>query len=189
MRFLWPPVIKKKALKIFSQRKNLIILANLFLRNLRLSGKADFKKIRGGFLLQDTDLKQISDKDLKAVTDKKPTKKQIQDLLFAWKICKVSKSNAIVLVKGEALISSEVDQQDRKRCCELAAMKAGTKIKNLVAASDGFFPFPDGPEILIKAGVKAIIQPGGSIRDKETINLCNQYKVPMVLTNIRCFKH
>ncbi len=115
--------------------------------------------------------------------------KQIQDLLFAWKICKVSKSNAIILAKKETLISSGVGQQDRKRCCELAALKAGKKIKNSVAASDGFFPFSDGPEILIKKGVRAIIQPGGSIRDKETIDLCNKYKVPMVLTNIRCFKH
>ena len=87
------------------------------------------------------------------------------------------------------MISSGVGQQDRKRACQLALKKAGKRVKGTVAASDGFFPFPDGPEILIKAGVRAIIQPGGSIRDKETIKLCDKYKIPMVFTGVRCFKH
>ena len=181
--------IEKEALNVFSKRKNLIILVNPALRKPEPEKDIDFKKIRGGFLIQEPDLKQITNKDFKITTNIKPTRKQIQDLLFAWRICKASKSNAIVLVKGETLVSSGVGQQDRKRCCELAVSKAGKRAKNTVAASDGFFPFPDGPKILIKAGVKAIIQPGGSIRDKETIKLCNKYKIPMVITNIRCFRH
>ena len=183
------PKIENKALKIFSQKPKLIILTNPALKNPRPSKELDIKKIRGGFLVQEPDLKRITKKDFKIVTKTKPTEKQIKDLLFAWKICKVSKSNAIVLAKDETLISSGVGQQDRKRCCLLAVTKAKNHAKNTVAASDGFFPFSDGPEILIKAGIKAIIQPGGSIRDKETIKLCNKYKIPMVFTNIRCFKH
>ena len=186
---LLAPKVEDPALKIFSQKPNLIILVNPALKNPKLSKEFDIKKIRGGFLIQEPDLKKIKEKDLKIATKVKPTKKQMKDLLFVWKICKVSKSNAIVLVRDETLISSGVGQQDRKRCCQLAVMKAEKRAKNTVAASDGFFPFSDGPEILIKAGVKAIIQPGGSIRDEETIKLCNQYKIPMVFTNIRCFKH
>jgi len=183
------PKIKEEALKIFSQKPKFIILVNPALKNPKVSRELDFKKVRGGFLAQELDLKKLEEKDLKVITKKKPTKKQIKDLLFAWKVCKISKSNAIILVKDEALISSGVGQQDRKRVCQLAVMKPGNRAKNCIAASDGFFPFPDGPEILIKAGIKAIIQPGGSIRDKETIELCNRYNIPMAFTGVRCFKH
>jgi len=183
------PQIKKDALEIFSKKQKLIILVNPYLKNPKFSNELDFRKIRGGFLVQEPDLKKIGEKNLKFVTKTKPTEEQIKDLLFAWKTCKVSKSNAIILVKDETLISSGVGQQDRKRACQLAVEKAGKRAKGTVAASDGFFPFPDGPEILVKAGIKAIIQPGGSIRDKETIELCNKYKIPMVFTGFRGFKH
>lgn len=186
---LLAPKIEKKALKIFSQKPNLIILVSPALKNPEPSGELDVKKIRGGFLIQEPDLKIIKEKDFKFPTKKKPTKKQIKDLLFAWKICKISKSNAIVLVKEETLISSGVGQQDRKRCCHLAVKKAAKRAKNTVAASDGFFPFSDGPELLIKAGIKAIVQPGGSLHDKDVIKLCDKHNIPMVFTKIRCFKH
>ena len=183
------PQIEKSALTILAQRPKLIILVNPALKNPKPVKELDIKKIRGGFLVQEPDLKEITEKNLKTVTKIKPNKKQIENLLFAWKICKVSKSNATILVKDKTLIASGVGQQDRKRCCQLAVRKAGKRAKNTVAASDGFFPFPDGPQILIKAGVKAIIQPGGSIKDKDVIAACNQYKIPVVFTNIRCFKH
>ena len=186
---LLAPAIEKSALEILSQKPKLIILVNPALKNPQPSKDLDIKKIRGGFLVQEPDLKEITEKDLKAATKIKPAKEQIKDLLFAWKICKVSKSNTIVLAKNETLISSGVGQQDRKRCCFLAVTKAGDRAKNTVAASDGFFPFPDGPEILIKAGVKAIAQPGGSIKDEDAIAICDKYKISMVFTNIRCFKH
>ncbi len=186
---LLAPKVGKPTREIFSRKPNLIILANSALENPKPSKDLDMKKVRGGFLVQSPDVKKISQKDLKVATRKKPTKKQIKDLIFAWKICKVSKSNAIVLVKDETLIASGVGQQDRKRACRLAISKAGKEAKNTVAASDGFFPFSDGPAILISAGVKAIIQPGGSIRDRETIELCNKRKVPLVLTGFRCFFH
>jgi len=183
------PKIKKPALAVFSKKPKLIISVNPALNSPKPSKELDIKKIRGGFLAQEPDLKEITEKNLRVATKIKPTKKQIKDLLFAWKICKVSKSNAIILVKDKTLIASGVGQQDRKRCCELAVNKAGKRVPNTVAASDGFFPFPDSPEILIKAGVKAIVQPGGSIKDKDVIAICNKYKIPMVFTGIRCFKH
>jgi phosphoribosylaminoimidazolecarboxamide formyltransferase/IMP cyclohydrolase len=186
---LLAPKIGKSALAILAQRPKLIILVNPAFKNPKPSKELDIKQIRGGFLVQEPDLKEITEKNLKTVSNIKPNKKQIEDLLFAWKICKVSKSNAIILVRGKTLIASGVGQQDRKRCCEIAVRKGGNRAKNTVAASDGFFPFPDGPKILIKAGIKAIIQPGGSIKDKEVIAACNQYKIPMVFTGIRCFKH
>lgn len=183
------PEISDEALKIFSVKKNLRIMVNADLKNLKVNNELDFKHVRGGILLQEPDTYKLNAGDLKIVTRKRPTDLQMNNLLLAWELARVSKSNTIVLVKNEALVSSGVGQQDRKRCCELAVSKAGKRAKNCVCASDAFFPFSDGPEILIKAGVAAIIQPGGSIRDQETIDLCNKHKVAMVFTGVRCFKH
>lgn len=186
---LLAPEVEDEALKIFNKKKNLIVLVNPALRNPRPFCDIDYKKVRGGFLVQEQDSKQIRVRDLRFVTENKSNRKQIEDLLFAWKLCKVCKSNAVVIVKNLQLISSSVGQQDRMRCCKLAIDKAGKGAEGAVAASDAFFPFPDGPKILIKAGVLAIIHPGGSIRDQETINLCNKTGTSMVFTGIRCFRH
>lgn len=183
------PEIETEALELFSQKKNLRVLVNPEFSKQVISSELDFKHIRGGALLQEQDNYELSNSDLHVVTEKKPTKVQIKNLMFAWKICKVSKSNTIVLAKNNFLVSSGVGQQDRKRCCELAISKAGTRAKGSVCASDAFFPFSDGPELLIKAGIKSIIQPGGSIRDQDTIDLCNKHGVSMVFTGYRCFKH
>lgn len=180
---------EKEALKVFSKKEKMILLENPALENPKKSNELDIKKVRGGFLVQSPGNKEILEKNLKIVTKKKPEKEQIQDFLFAFKVAKVSKSNAIAIVKNQALISSGVGQQDRKRCCELAVLKAGKRAFGAVAASDGFFPFPDGPKILAKAGVKAIAQPGGSIRDQDSIDLCNKYDIAMVFTGIRAFRH
>lgn len=120
---------------------------------------------------------------------KKPTDAQISDLLFAWAISQVSKSNCVVAVKNDVLVASGVGQQDRRRCCELCVSKAIKPLTGAVAATDGFFPFRDGPDILIRAGIKAIIQPGGSIRDQETIDACDEKGVAMIMTGVRAFKH
>jgi len=183
------PSISVEAKEVFLSKKNLRILVNPALKKPRLVSGIDFKKIRGGLLVQEKDTYQLKAKDLKVVTRKKPTKKQLAGLIFAWNIVRASKANAIVLVKNQQLVSSGVGQQDRFRCCQLAINKAGKSAVNSLVASDAFFPFKDGPEILIKAGVKAIIQPGGSIRDQETIDFCNQYKIAMIFTGIRCFSH
>ncbi|MEX0616567.1 MAG: bifunctional phosphoribosylaminoimidazolecarboxamide formyltransferase/IMP cyclohydrolase [Candidatus Woykebacteria bacterium] len=191
------PSIDKEALQVFSERKDLRILVNPFLKNPKPAKNPDFKKIRGGILYQDADVRYIGEKDLKVVTKKKPTKREIKNLLFAWRVVKICKSNAICLVKDDVLIASGVGQQDRKESCKIAVAKATDPnrgkskmtIIDSVAASDAFFPFPDGPEILIKAGVKAIIQPGGSIRDQETIDICKRNNVAMVFTSTRSFSH
>ncbi|OGY28340.1 MAG: bifunctional phosphoribosylaminoimidazolecarboxamide formyltransferase/IMP cyclohydrolase [Candidatus Woykebacteria bacterium RBG_19FT_COMBO_43_10] len=190
--------VSKEAQRILEKRKKLTVLLNKALEKPRINRGSDFKSVRGGVIEQDFDSKQITVKDLKVVSKKKPNKKQIEDLLFAWKMVKVSKSNAITIVKNQTLISSGVGQQDRKEACRISVFKAtdSARGKNnnstpvgAVAATDAFFPFPDGPEILIKAGIKAISQPGGSIRDQETIDLCNKHGVTMVFTGIRAFKH
>jgi len=186
---LLAPSLTPEAKKILAQKRNLRILTNPSLQNLFLSKEKDYKKVRGGFLVQDADTAVLEKKDLKTVTRAKPTKKKIKELLFAWSVCRSCKSNSIVITKGQQLIGAGVGQQDRMRCCRLSASKAGKKAENASAASDAFFPFPDGPEILIKAGVRAIIQPGGSVNDQKIIDLCDKNKVVMVFTNTRCFKH
>jgi len=186
---LLAPSITPKAQKIFSKKPNLRLLTNQALKTAKHVQELDYKKIRGGFLSQNQDTVNLDFKSLKTVTRKKPTSDQLEDLIFAWAICRASKSNTIVLAKNNMLIGSGVGQQDRKRCCELAVAKAGKRATGCVAASDAFFPFSDGPDILIKTGVEAIIQPGGSIRDADTINLCNKTKTAMVLTAVRCFRH
>jgi phosphoribosylaminoimidazolecarboxamide formyltransferase/IMP cyclohydrolase len=123
------------------------------------------------------------------VTKRQPSKNELSDLVFAWKVAKGIKSNAIVIAKGQTLLGMGAGQPSRVVSVELALKKAGKKAKGSVLASDAFFPFPDGPELAIKHGINAIIQPGGSVRDKEVIALANKYNVAMVFTSVRHFKH
>lgn len=183
------PAFTKDALKIFATKPKLQLLENKHLEKPFITPYNEVKKIRGGYLVQDTDIMQLDKKHLQVVTKKKPTAKQIDDLLFAWKISQVSKSNCVVAVKDGVLLASGAGQQDRKRCCELCVSKAIKPLTNAVAATDGFFPFRDGPDVLIKAGITAIIQPGGSIRDQETIDACDEAGIAMIMTGIRAFKH
>jgi len=186
---LLAPEVDEKALEVFSQKPNLRILVNPALKNPKPSTQMDIKRVRGGILKQDADTYEVTEKDLKVVTETEPTEDQIQDLLFAWKVCKASKSNTIVLAKDKMLVGSGVGQQSRVKCCKLAVSNARHRTRDAVAASDAFFPFPDGPEVLIKAGVKAIIQPGGSLKDQLTIDFCNKHKITMVFCGVRCFRH
>ena len=183
------PSFDKEALDIFAKKPKLQLLRNSQLEKPFLSQYLEVKKIRGGFLMQDVDTAQLSKDQLNVVTNKKPAEKEMTDLLFAWSISQVSKSNCVVAVKDGVLVASGVGQQDRKRCCELCVSKATKSLKGAVVATDGFFPFRDGPDILIKAGISAIIQPGGSIRDQETIDACNESQVAMIMTGVRAFKH
>lgn len=184
------PEISKAAIKVMSRKKDLRILVNPALFMPMPNKALDHREIRGGILEQERDLYKLTKKDLRVVTKVRPKLKQIRDMLMAWEICRVSKANSIALVKNQALVANGVGQQDRVRCCQLAVDKARKgAVINSAAASDAFFPFKDGPEVLIKAGVRVIIQPGGSIRDKETIDLCNQKKVSMIFTGVRCFRH
>ena len=135
----------------------------------------------------------LDTKKLKCVTKLKPNKKEFEQIKFAFNICKFVKSNAIVLCKNFSTIGIGAGQPSRLDSCKIAIQKAkefqSNKINNSIAASDAFFPFIDGIEILIKAGVKIIVQPGGSIRDKEVINLANKLKIKMLFTGIRHFNH
>lgn len=193
---LLAPEVTSTALEVFSQKKDMRVLQNPALQNPFLSKESVFRQVRGGILVQEPDLKEVKEDDLLVVTEKELTKEQICDLLFAWKIAKVSRSNAVILAKDRMLIGTGAGQKDRKTCCDICVKIAGDRAGEAVAASDAFFPFRDGPDTLIRAGVVAIIQPGGSIRDKESIDACNEAGVAMVYTShdpknkmIRGFRH
>ena len=144
-------------------------------------------------MIQNKDELVFDKKKLKCVTKLKPNKKELAEVLFAFKISKYVKSNAIVICKNFSTIGIGAGQPSRIDSCKIAIEKARnfhpTKIKNSIAASDAFFPFADGIKTLIKAGVKIIIQPGGSIRDQEVIDAANEAKIKMLFTGIRHFNH
>lgn len=146
-------------------------------------------KIVGGLLLQERDLLGLDDANWKVVTTRQPTEQEMADLKFTWLVCKHVKSNAIAIGKDGMLLGAGAGQMDRVSAARLAIAKAGDRIAGSVAASDAFFPFPDGPKLLLDAGISAIIQPGGSLRDQESIDLVNQHNGVMVLTGQRHFKH
>jgi phosphoribosylaminoimidazolecarboxamide formyltransferase/IMP cyclohydrolase len=147
------------------------------------------KAISGGLLVQDADLHQLSQSDLKIVTERKPSDAEMRDLLFAWKVCKHVKSNAILYAKDGRGIGVGAGQMSRVDSARFGAMKAVLPLQGSVVASDAFFPFPDGVEEVAKAGATAIIQPGGSVRDQDVIDTANRLGLAMVLTGIRHFRH
>jgi len=152
--------------------------------------RLEFKKVNGGLLVQDADL-VLYDK-LEVVTDKKPTDDQMQDLLFSWKVCKFVKSNAIIYCKDGMTIGVGAGQMSRVNSARIAAIKAEhakLDIKGSVVASDAFFPFADGLMAVASAGASAVIQPGGSMRDKEVIEAANEAGIAMVFTGMRHFRH
>lgn len=176
------------ALEILGQKKNRIILV----RKEQKLPKTQFRSLLNGVLVQERDLNIETTADLKTVTNTIPTEQEISDMLFANKIVKNSKSNAIVLAKGKQLLASGVGQTSRVDALKQAIEKAkafGFELEGAVMASDAFFPFPDCVEIAHKEGVKAVIQPGGSVRDQQTFDYCNEHGVAMVTTGIRHFKH
>ncbi len=182
------PSFTENALKLLKSKKNriLLILKKNNLKNIQI------KTCLNGVLAQDKDLKTDTKKDFNFVTSLKPTEIQIQDLLFASKVCKHTKSNTIVLVKNMQLISSGTGQTSRVDALNHAiekGLKFNFKLKNSVMASDAFFPFPDCVEIANNQGIKSIIQPGGSLKDQLSIDYCNKNKMSMVFTGIRHFKH
>ena len=180
---------KNDALKILKKKKKLRLIDY---SKFNLFAKKEHLFLGNYFLMQDSN-KILLNKKLNIVTRKKPSLNQIRSLKFAFNVCKFVKSNAIVLVKNESTIGIGSGQPSRLDSCKIAAEKAmhftPEKIINSVAASDAFFPFPDGIEKLIKVGVKAIIQPGGSINDKKIIAAANKADIAMVFTGIRHFKH
>lgn len=176
------------ALEILSQKKNRIIL----IQKETKSSTTQFRSLLNGVLVQDKDMSVETEKDFKVVTNTEPGKNEIEDLIFANKIVKHTKSNAIVLAKNKQLCASGVGQTSRVDALRQAIEKAGSFNMNLegaVMASDAFFPFPDCVEIASKAGICSVIQPGGSIKDDLSIEYCNNNNISMVTTGIRHFKH
>ena len=160
--------------------------------NLRKFWELDIRKVVGGVLVQEPDHHRIHTSDLRIVTKRPPTDEEMQSLLFAWRITKHVKSNAIVYTKGERTIGIGAGQMSRVDSSKIAAMKAaeaGLQLQGCVVASDAFFPFPDGLLEAVRVGATALIQPGGSVHDEDVINAANDHDVAMVFTGIRHFRH
>lgn len=181
------PKFSTESLEIFKAKPNLRILeTGEFKQNPKLQA---MKKVNGGILVQDADLKNITKEDLKIVTKIQPTDAEIDTMLFAWKVVKHVKSNAIVLADNEMTVGVGAGQMSRVDSTEIATKKAGEKAQGSVMASDAFFPFPDAIEAAHVGGIKAIIQPGGSVNDKDVIAKADELGIAMVFTGSRCFKH
>jgi phosphoribosylaminoimidazolecarboxamide formyltransferase/IMP cyclohydrolase len=182
------PGFADKAKEIFATKKNLRVL-ELPAGGLEPDRELQLKRILGGVLMQQPDLGEMSDKDLRTVTKRAPTPEEMHTLRFAWKVAKHVKSNAIVFAKEGATLGVGAGQMSRVDSVRIAVMKARSSLQGTVVASDAFFPFPDGVEEAAKAGAVAVIQPGGSVRDNEVIAAADQLGLAMVFTGMRHFLH
>ncbi len=185
------PAVTDDALRAFAGRENVRILASGSWGRNRAPG-LDFRRVNGGLLVQERDIGMIGRSDLEVVTRRAPKAQELSDLLFAWRVVKWSKSNAIVYAHNEQTIGIGAGQMSRVYSAKIAAMKAADEaldLKGSVMASDAFFPFRDGVDIAAEAGVKAIIQPGGSKRDADIIAAADEYGIAMVFTGMRHFRH
>ena len=177
------------ALKIFRNKPNVRLLKIKIENN---NTEFDFKKIGGGWLIQTPDIHNLDINDCKVVTDLKPTEEQLDDMKFAWIVSQYVKSNAIVFCKNKQTLGIGAGQMSRVDSTKIASLKAGNANIDLaqsVVASDAFFPFRDGIDVIASHGAKCIIQPGGSIKDEEVIDAANEHGIVMLFTNIRHFKH
>ena len=178
------PGFEPAALEKFSAKKNLRLV------EIKHAGqKWVLKNVSGGILVQDADVRPLTDADLKVVTTRPPTSEERRALLFAWKVCKHVKSNAILYARDGQTVGVGAGQMSRVDSCKIGAMKAVLPLKGTVAASDAFFPFPDGVEEIARAGATAIIQPGGSVRDQEVIDAANRLGLAMIFNGVRHFRH
>ncbi len=183
------PSFTQEALEIFGKKKNLRLL---IVANGKAQNDFDMKRIGGGLLVQTPDSQTVKEEDLKVVTELKPTSDQISDMMFAWKIAKFIKSNTIVFVKNGMTLgvgAGQMSRVDSARIASIKAKEAGLSLQGSIAASDAFFPFRDGLDVIIDAGAQAVIQPGGSIRDDEVIAAANERGITMVFTGERHFRH
>ena len=184
------PGIDDDAADVLAEKKNVRVLRTGEL--IDSVSSFDFKKVSGGLLVQNTDMGRVTADDLKVVTEKAPTPKQIEDMLFAWTVVKYVKSNAIIFCKDHMTIGVGAGQMSRVYSTRIAAIKAadeGLDVKGSVMASDAFFPFRDGIDAAAETGIAAIIQPGGSMRDDEVIQAANEHGLAMVFTGMRHFRH
>jgi len=178
------PAFDDAAKATFASRKNLRLLEIV-----PATQKWVLKNVSGGILAQDADIRPLTESDLKVVTQRPPTAEEKRALLFAWKVCKHVKSNAILYARDGQTVGVGAGQMSRVDSCKIGAMKAILPLQGTVAASDAFFPFPDGVEEIAKAGATAIIQPGGSVRDPEVIAAADRLGLAMIVTGVRHFRH
>jgi len=185
------PEYEAKALEVLKHKKNLrILVAELpSTYGATPTGYLDFRRVKGGFLVQSSDSLAEASVSLKTVTKREPTQAEIEDLLFAWRAVKHVKSNAIILVKDRTLLGMGAGQPSRIVSAQIAKDKAGDKTKGSVLASDALIPFTDVIEAAAAGGVTAIIQPGGAIRDEDTIKAADEHNIAMVFTGTRHFRH
>ncbi|NBI29852.1 bifunctional phosphoribosylaminoimidazolecarboxamide formyltransferase/IMP cyclohydrolase [Chengkuizengella marina] len=182
------PSYTDEAIEVLTQKKNI--------RLLKLGAAQQPNKqnrivtsVNGGMLIQDIDMYQLTNEDIKVVTDRKPTEQELKQLLFGWKVVKHVKSNAIILANDDMTIGVGAGQMNRVGAANIAIQQAGEKAKGSILASDAFFPMGDTLELAAKAGITAVIQPGGSIKDEESIKVANEHGIAMVVTGVRHFKH
>ncbi|MDO9086406.1 MAG: bifunctional phosphoribosylaminoimidazolecarboxamide formyltransferase/IMP cyclohydrolase [Anaerolineaceae bacterium] len=175
-----------EALEIFAKKKNLRLVE---MPDLEIEPEVEYRSITRGILQQSVDRGDPLEVEWRVVTETVPTTAQMDDLKFAWKACQHVKSNAIVFAVNEATVGIGGGQPNRVDCVVMAAQRAGEKAHGAVMASDAFFPFADSVEKAAAAGIVAIVQPGGSIRDQESIDMCNQLGITMIFTGVRHFRH
>jgi len=181
------PSFDTDALEVFKKKKNLRVLEiGKFDKRKK---KIEVRNVDGGILVQDTDTKILSRKDLKVVTKKQPSDKDIETALFTWKVLRHAKSNGILIANGGTTVGLGAGQVSRVDAVHMAVKKGGENVKGGVLASDAFFPFRDSIDTIKDSGIGTVIQPGGSIRDQEVIDACDEYGFAMVFTGTRCFKH
>jgi len=181
------PKFEKPALEVLKEKKNLRLLETCNIKKQKV--KYDLKKVGGGILVQTCFCPHISEKDFKVVSKRTPTKDEINAMIFSWKVNKHVKSNSIVFAKDNVTVGIGAGQMSRVDAVKLAVMKSEGKSNGAVMSSDAFFPFRDGIDEAAKGGITAVIQPGGSIRDKEVIDAANEHNMAMVFTGVRLFKH
>ena len=182
------PDYDPEALKILSKKKNIRLLKLPTISKALPKDAWDMKRVAGGLLVQERD-DQLLGEELKVVTDRAPTEKELEDAIFAWKIVKHTKSNGIAVAKDGQSLGIGPGQVNRIWATEQALERSGEKVKGAALASDAFFPFDDCAKAAINAGITCIIQPGGSVRDEDSIKACNEAGIAMVFTGMRHFKH
>jgi len=181
------PAFTKKSLEIFSKKKNLRVLevGNIQSREQLL----EVRNVVGGIIVQETDISNLSKDNLQVVTENNPSNSDIKTMLFGWKVLKHVKSNGILIVKDNTTVGVGAGQVSRVDSVDIAMKKSGESIKDSILCSDAFFPFRDSIDKIAGSGIKAVLQPGGSVRDDEVISACNEHGIAMVFTGQRCFKH
>ena len=174
------------ALELLQTKKNLRVIR---MTSVERANELQFRQISGGMLVQSADVHELRKDDLKVVTERQPTEEEIRALLFAWTVCKHTKSNAIVYARADQTVGVGAGQMSRVDSVKIGAMRAQLPVTGSVLASDAFFPFRDGLDEAARHGITAVIQPGGSMRDNEVIAAANEHGVAMVFTGVRHFKH